>query len=56
MMSNQSPSIDQDPAFRPGLNRDPWPLLVRAGFQPRDVRCFPHKFGFNVFAVCRADT
>jgi SAM-dependent methyltransferase len=33
--------------------RDLWPLLVRAGFLPRDIRCFPHKFGLNTFAVCR---
>ncbi len=33
--------------------RDLWPLLVQAGFRPRDIRCFPHKFGLNTFAVCR---
>ena len=33
--------------------RDLWPLLVRAGFTPQNVRCFPHKFGLNTFAVCR---
>jgi SAM-dependent methyltransferase len=30
-----------------------WPLLVRAGFRPRDVRCFRHKFGLNTWASCR---
>jgi SAM-dependent methyltransferase len=34
--------------------RDLWPLLVRAGFQPSDIRCFHHKFGMNTFAVCKA--
>jgi SAM-dependent methyltransferase len=34
--------------------RDLWPLLVEAGFRPRDIRCFPHKLGLNTFAVCRA--
>ncbi|GIH14123.1 class I SAM-dependent methyltransferase [Rugosimonospora africana] len=34
--------------------RDLWPLLVRAGFNPRHIRCFRHKFGLNTFAVCRA--
>jgi SAM-dependent methyltransferase len=34
--------------------RDLWPLLVKAGFRPRDIRCFRHKFGLNTFAVCRA--
>jgi SAM-dependent methyltransferase len=32
--------------------RDFWPLLVRAGFRPSRIRCFPHKFGLNTFAVC----
>jgi SAM-dependent methyltransferase len=32
--------------------RDLWPLLVRAGFLPHDVRVFRHKFGLNTFAVC----
>jgi SAM-dependent methyltransferase len=34
--------------------RDLWPLLVKAGFKPRDIRCFRHKFGLNTFAVCAA--
>jgi SAM-dependent methyltransferase len=33
--------------------KDFWPLLVRAGFLPSNIRCFSHKFGLNVFAVCR---
>jgi SAM-dependent methyltransferase len=33
--------------------RDLWPLLVRAGFRPQDIRCFRHKFGLNTFAVCQ---
>ena len=32
---------------------DLWPLLVRGGFRPSDIRCFPHKFGMNTFAVCK---
>lgn len=32
--------------------RDLWPLLVRAGFQPSRIHCFPHKFGLNTFAAC----
>lgn len=32
--------------------RDLWPLLVRSGFRPQDIRCFPHKLGLNTFAVC----
>jgi SAM-dependent methyltransferase len=33
--------------------RDLWPLLVRAGFLPSNIRCHRHKFGLNTFAVCR---
>jgi SAM-dependent methyltransferase len=33
--------------------RDLWPLLVQAGFRPRNIRCFRHKFGLNTFARCR---
>jgi SAM-dependent methyltransferase len=32
--------------------RDLWPLLVRAGFPPRGIKCFRHKFGLNTFARC----
>jgi SAM-dependent methyltransferase len=35
--------------------RDLWPLLVRGGFRPRNIRCFRHKFGLNTFAICRVD-
>jgi SAM-dependent methyltransferase len=33
--------------------RDLWPLLVRAGFRPSEIDCFPHKGGLNTFAACR---
>jgi SAM-dependent methyltransferase len=33
--------------------KDLWPLLVRAGFRPRDISCRTHKFGLNTFAACR---
>jgi SAM-dependent methyltransferase len=33
--------------------RDLWPLLVRAGFRPQDIRVYTHKFGLNTFAICR---
>jgi SAM-dependent methyltransferase len=35
--------------------RDLWPLLVRAGFIPHNIKCFTHKFGLNTFAVCRVE-
>ena len=31
--------------------RDLWPLLVSAGFQPSAIRLSYHKFGLNLFAV-----
>ena len=34
--------------------KDLWPLLVRTGFLPSNIRCFSHKFGLNTFAVCRS--
>jgi SAM-dependent methyltransferase len=34
--------------------KDFWPLLIRAGFRPSNVRCFSHKFGMNTFAICRS--
>jgi SAM-dependent methyltransferase len=33
--------------------RDLWPMLVRAGFRPRQIHCKRHKFGLNTFAACR---
>jgi SAM-dependent methyltransferase len=35
--------------------RDFWPLLVRAGFIPQNIRCFSHKFGLCTFAACRVE-
>jgi SAM-dependent methyltransferase len=32
---------------------DLWPMLVRAGFLPSEIKCFSHKFGLNTFAACR---
>lgn len=36
--------------------KDLWPLLVRAGFLPSQIKCFRHKFGLNTFAVCKKET
>lgn len=33
--------------------RDLWPMLVRAGFKPSQIRCHRHKFGLNTSAICR---
>lgn len=34
---------------------DLWPVLVRAGFRPSQIKCFSHKVGLNTFAVCRRE-
>lgn len=34
---------------------DLWPLLVRAGFLPHNIRCERHKFGLNTFARCAVE-
>lgn len=33
--------------------RDLWPLLIKAGFLPSDISLTYHKFGLNLFCVCR---
>ena len=35
--------------------RDLWPMLVKAGFRPSQIRLRYHKFGLNLFAVARKD-
>jgi SAM-dependent methyltransferase len=35
--------------------KDLWPLLVRAGFVPHNIRCHRHKLGLNTFARCGVD-
>jgi SAM-dependent methyltransferase len=51
-----SPAEEMDDHKRYYDPKDLWPLLVEAGFRPRDVRCFRHKFGLNTFAQCRKGT
>lgn len=34
--------------------REFWPLLVRAGFLPHQIRCYQYKFGIALFGICRA--
>jgi SAM-dependent methyltransferase len=49
-----SPREEMDDHKRYYDPRDLWPLLVKAGFQPHDIRCRRHKFGLNTLAVSRA--
>jgi SAM-dependent methyltransferase len=48
-----SPAEEMDDHKRYYDPRDLWPMLVRAGFRPRDIRCHRHKLTLNTFAVCR---
>lgn len=50
-----SPAVEMDDHKMYYDVRDLWPKLVAAGFRPSRIRCFPHKFGLNTFAVCRKD-
>lgn len=36
--------------------KDLWPMLVRAGFRPRDITCRRYKLGLNTFARIRLAT
>jgi SAM-dependent methyltransferase len=46
-----SPACEMDDHKMYYSQRDLWPLLVRAGFKPRNIRMHYHKFGLNLFAV-----
>jgi SAM-dependent methyltransferase len=35
--------------------RELWPLLVRAGFVPHNIKCYRQLVGVNTLAVCRVD-
>jgi SAM-dependent methyltransferase len=48
-----SPAEEMDDHRRYYDPKDLWPLLVDAGFRPRNIRCFRHKLGLNTFAVCK---
>lgn len=50
-----SPAIEMDDHKSYYDRRDLWPLLVRAGFAPHNIRLRRHKFGLNLFAVARRD-
>ena len=50
-----SPKVEMDDHKMYYDKRDLWPLLVRAGFKPSQVRLRYHKFGLNLFAVARRE-
>jgi SAM-dependent methyltransferase len=48
-----SPKIEMDDHKMYYGKRDLWPILVRSGFKPSDIRLRYHKFGLNLFASAR---
>ena len=48
-----SPKIEMDDHKMYYDQRDLWPLLVKAGFQPSSIHMHYHKFGLNLFAIAR---
>jgi SAM-dependent methyltransferase len=50
-----SPKVEMDDHKMYYDRRDLWPLLVRAGFRPNNIRLRYHKFGLNLFGVARND-
>ena len=51
-----SPRLEIDDHKMYYSRRDLWPLLVRAGFKPSEIRLRYHKFGLNLFGVVSTTT
>jgi SAM-dependent methyltransferase len=50
-----SPKVEMDDHKMYYDKRDLWPLLVRAGFKPSQLKLRYHKFGLNLFAVAHRE-
>jgi len=48
-----APKVEMDDHKMYYGKRDLWPILVRAGFKPSQIRLRYHKLGLNLFAVAR---
>jgi SAM-dependent methyltransferase len=48
-----SPKVEMDDHKMYYGKRDLWPILVRSGFKPSQIRLKYHKFGLNLFATAR---
>jgi SAM-dependent methyltransferase len=48
-----SPKMEMDDHKMYYGKRDLWPILVRSGFKPSQIRLRYHKFGLNLFAAAR---
>ena len=51
----RSPKLEMDDHKMYYDKRDLWPLLVRAGFKPSQIKLRYHKFRLNLFAVARRE-
>jgi len=50
-----SPALEMDDHKMYYNKSDLWPMLVRAGFKPSNLRLHYHKFGLNLFAVAQKE-
>ena len=50
-----SPKVEIDDHKMYYDKRDLWPILVKGGFKPSQIRLRYHKFGLNLFATARKD-
>jgi SAM-dependent methyltransferase len=48
-----SPKVEMDDHKMYYGKRDLWPILVRSGFKPSQIRLKHHKFGLNLFATAQ---
>jgi SAM-dependent methyltransferase len=48
-----SPKVEMDDHKMYYSKRDLWPILVRSGFKPSQIRLRYHKFALNLFAAAR---
>ena len=48
-----SPKLEIDDHKMYYAKRDLWPMLVRVGFKPSQIRLRYHKFGLNLFAAAK---
>jgi len=48
-----SPKVEIDDHKMYYGKRDLWPMLVRSGFKPSEIRLTYHKFGLNLFAAAK---
>jgi ubiquinone/menaquinone biosynthesis C-methylase UbiE len=49
---NLSPKEEMDDHKNYFNVNDLWRILRTSGFLPSNIKCFTHKFGLNIFAVC----